>query len=223
MTARVVTEWAARMLVPLRHIWHPDRGFRLAEIRNRAIRASAGTYCVFLDGDCIARPDFVAAHRRLAEPGCFVTGNRILLSRELTERILFLCTRNSARSQMAEGLLRSLGSDRFEALSAGTEATQVRPLAIRAMAELGIDISGHESKTLDRYLDQRFDKVITVCDDANEACPVFFGARERLHWSFPDPSKAIGTNEDQLGVYRQVRDAIRVRIEQELLRAPPTT
>ena len=87
-TARVVIEWAARMPVPLRHVWHPDRGFRLAEIRNRAIRASAGTYCVFLDGDCIARPDFVAAHRRLAEPGWFVTGNRILLSRELTERIL---------------------------------------------------------------------------------------------------------------------------------------
>src|SRR6202171_3796787 len=87
-TARVVTEWAAPLPVPLRHIWHPDRGFRLAEIRNRAIRASAGSYCVFLDGDCIARPDFVAAHRRLAEPGWFVTGNRILLSRELTERIL---------------------------------------------------------------------------------------------------------------------------------------
>ena len=87
-TARVVTEWAARMPMRLKHVWHPDRGFRLAEIRNRAIRASAGAYCVFLDGDCIARPDFVAAHRRLAEPGWFVTGNRILLSHELTERIL---------------------------------------------------------------------------------------------------------------------------------------
>jgi glycosyltransferase involved in cell wall biosynthesis len=87
-TARLVTEWSARMPVPLRHVWHADSGFRLAEIRNRAIRASAGRYCIFLDGDCIARPDFVAAHRRLAEPGWFVTGNRILLSRELTERIL---------------------------------------------------------------------------------------------------------------------------------------
>jgi len=119
---------------------------------------------------------------------------------------------------MAEGLLRSLGSDRFEAFSAGIDATQVRPLAIRAMAELGIDISGHESKTLDRYLDDRFDKVITVCDDANEACPVFYGARERLHWSFPDPSQATGADDEQLTVYRQVRDAIRARIEQELLR-----
>ena len=87
-TARVVADWASRMPVPLKHVWHPDRGFRLAEIRNRAIRASAGAYCVFIDGDCIARSDFVAAHRRLAEPGWFVTGNRILLSHELTERIL---------------------------------------------------------------------------------------------------------------------------------------
>ena len=87
-TARVITEWSVRLPVPLKHIWHPDRGFRLAEIRNRAIRASVGAYCVFLDGDCVVRHGFVAAHRRLAEPGWFITGNRILLSRELTERIL---------------------------------------------------------------------------------------------------------------------------------------
>jgi glycosyltransferase involved in cell wall biosynthesis len=87
-TAQVVSDWATRMPVRVRHVWHPDQGFRLAEIRNRAIRASTGTYCVFLDGDCITRADFVASHRRLAEPGWFVTGNRILLSRELTERIL---------------------------------------------------------------------------------------------------------------------------------------
>jgi arsenate reductase len=118
---------------------------------------------------------------------------------------------------MAEGLLRDLGGDHFEPFSAGTEATQVRPLAIRAMAELGIDISGQESKTLDRYLNQPFDAVITVCDQANEACPVFFGARQRLHWSFPDPSKAQGDEVQQLAVYREVRDAIRERIEKELL------
>jgi glycosyltransferase involved in cell wall biosynthesis len=87
-TARTITEWVPRMRVPLRHVWHEDKGFRAAEIRNRAIRAGNGSYCVFLDGDCLARPDFVAVHRRLAEPGWFVTGNRILLSRELTERIL---------------------------------------------------------------------------------------------------------------------------------------
>ena len=132
-------------------------------------------------------------------------------------RVLFLCTHNSARSQMAEGLLRALGGNRFEVFSAGTEATRVRPLGVRAMAEMGIDIAGQESKTLDRYLDQLFDAVITVCDQANEACPVFFGARERLHWSFPDPSRATGSEEEQLAVYRSVRDAIRARIERELL------
>ena len=139
---------------------------------------------------------------------------------EEKRRVLFLCTHNSARSQMAEGLLRALGGDRFAAFSAGTEATRVRPLAIRAMAELGIDLSGHESKTLDRYLDQAFDAVITVCDQAKEACPVFFGAKERLHWSFPDPSTATGTEDEQLAVYRQVRDAIRQRIARELLAEP---
>src|SRR6266705_3070295 len=130
----------------------------------------------------------------------------------MKQRVLFICTHNSARSQMAEGLLRYLGGERFEVFSAGTEATRVRPLAIRAMSELGIDISGQESKTLDRFVDQPFDKVITVCDQANEACPVFFGAKERLHWSFPDPSTATGTEDEQLAVYRQVRDAIRHRI-----------
>jgi arsenate reductase len=118
---------------------------------------------------------------------------------------------------MAEGLLRQFGGDRFEAFSAGTEATKVRPLAIRAMHKLGIDISGQESKTLDRYLDQRFDAVITVCDQANESCPVFFGAKVRVHWSFPDPSRATGTEDEQLAVYRHVRDAIGQRIERELI------
>ena len=132
-------------------------------------------------------------------------------------RVLFLCTHNSARSQMAEGLLRHLGGERFRAFSAGTEATQVRPLAIEAMAELGIDVSGQASKTLDRYLGEPFDAVITVCDQAAEACPVFPSAKRRLHWSFPDPSKASGTKEAQLAVYRRVRDEIRQRIERELL------
>ncbi len=132
-------------------------------------------------------------------------------------RVLFLCTHNSARSQMAEGLLRALGGDRFAAYSAGTEATHVRPLAIRAMAELGIDIAGQESKTLERYLREPFDEVITVCDDANEACPYFPGAARRRHWSFEDPSRATGDEAAQLAVYRRVRDAIRARIAAELL------
>src|SRR5437588_8944751 len=136
----------------------------------------------------------------------------------MTQRVLFICTHNSARSQMAEGLLRHLGGERFEAFSAGTEATHVRPLAIKTMGELGIDISGQQSKTLDRYLNEPFDEVITVCDTAAEACPIFPGAAHRRHWSFPDPSKATGSEEEQLAVYRRVRDAIRVRIEAELLK-----
>jgi arsenate reductase len=132
-------------------------------------------------------------------------------------KVLFLCTHNSARSQMAEGLLRHLAGNHFEVMSAGTEATHVRPLAIRAMDELGIDISGQESKTLDRYLGDTFDYVITVCDDANEACPVFPGARRRLHWSFEDPAQATGSEEERLRVFRLVRDEIKERIEGELL------
>jgi arsenate reductase len=132
-------------------------------------------------------------------------------------RVLFLCTHNSARSQMAEGLLRHLAGDRFEAYSAGTEATHVRPLAVRAMDEIGIDISGQESKTLNRYLGEPFDYVITVCDEANEACPFFPGAKNRLHWSFEDPAQATGSEEERLAVFRRVRDEIRERIEQELV------
>ena len=130
-----------------------------------------------------------------------------------------MCTHNSARSQMAEGLLRHLAGDHFEAMSAGTEATHVRPLAIRAMKEIGIDISGQESKTLERYLEEPLDHVITVCDDANEACPFFPGAQSRLHWSFEDPSTAEGSEEERLEVFRSVRDRIRRRIEEELVGA----
>ena len=132
-------------------------------------------------------------------------------------RVLFLCTHNSARSQMAEGLLRSLGGDRFEVYSAGTEATHVRPLAIRAMREIGVDISDQQSKTLDRYLGEEFDAVITVCDDANESCPVFPGARARLHWSLPDPSRALGSEAAQLAAYRAVRNTLDGLVRQELL------
>jgi arsenate reductase (thioredoxin) len=132
-------------------------------------------------------------------------------------RVLFLCTHNSARSQMAEGLLRHLAGDRFEVMSAGTEATQVRPLAVRAMEEIGVDISGQESETLDRYLAEPFDYVITVCDDANEACPFFPGAANRLHWSFENPSRAEGSEEDRLAIFRSVRNRIRERIEEDLV------
>ena len=132
-------------------------------------------------------------------------------------RVLLLCTHNSARSQMAEGLLRHLARHRFEVHSAGTEATSVKPEAIAAMNEIGADVYGQESKTLARYLGEPFEYVITVCDAANEACPVFPGAKNRLHWSFEDPSQATGTEEERLRLFRKVRDEIRERIEGELV------
>jgi arsenate reductase len=118
---------------------------------------------------------------------------------------------------MAEGLLRDLARNHFEVYSAGTEATLVRPLAIQAMDEIGVDISGQESKTLDRYLGEPFDHVITVCDDANEACPVFPRAKSRLHWSFRDPSRSEGSAEERLEDFRTVRDEIQGRIRRELI------
>lgn len=132
-------------------------------------------------------------------------------------RVIFLCTHNSARSQMAEGYLRHAAGESFEVRSAGTEATRVRPEARRAMAELGVDISGQESKTLERYLGEPFDYVITVCDAAGESCPAFPGPAERLHWSLPDPSAAEGDGEERLAVFRRVRDRLGEHIEKELL------
>lgn len=129
-------------------------------------------------------------------------------------RVLFVCTGNSARSQMAEGLLRWLGADRFDARSAGTEPKGVNPLAVRAMDELGIDISRHESKSIDRYMDQSWDYVITVCDRAAESCPVFASGRQRLHWSFPDPASVSGPESVRMEAFRSVRDAMAERIRQ---------
>jgi arsenate reductase len=130
----------------------------------------------------------------------------------MKKRVLFLCTHNSARSQMAEGLLRKIAGDQYEVFSAGTERTSVRPLAIDAMREIGIDISGHRSKTLDEFSGDQFDYVITVCDRANESCPVFAGATERIHWSFDDPTTVTGTEEQKLRAFRTVRDAIQQRL-----------
>jgi len=130
----------------------------------------------------------------------------------MKKRVLFLCTHNSARSQMAEGLLRKTGGDQFDAFSAGTEQTRVHPLAIEAMREIGVDISGQASKTLDAFQGEHFDVVITVCDRANESCPVFPGNTERIHWSFDDPSAATGSDEQRLRAFRTVRDAILQRL-----------
>lgn len=134
-------------------------------------------------------------------------------------RVLFVCTHNSARSQMAEGFLRALGGDRFEVQSAGTEPGRLNPMAIQAMAEIGIDISLQEAKSVERFVDDGFDVVITVCDEANEACPFFPNAKRRLHWSFPDPSRATGDDDARFRVFVGVRDAIRARIEHELVGA----
>ncbi len=134
-----------------------------------------------------------------------------------SSHVLFLCTHNSARSQMAEGLLRSLSGGIVDASGAGTVATAVRPEAIEVMRELGIDISMGKSKTLDLFLDKPFDIVVTVCDDANDTCPIFPGARERLHWSIEDPSRVDGPESTRLTAFRTARDELRRRIESEIL------
>ncbi len=131
---------------------------------------------------------------------------------EAKARVLFLCTGNSCRSQMAEGWARFLSRGRVDAFSAGTEPKPLHPLAIRVMHDVGIDISGQQSKAMETYLDQPFDFVITVCDRAKERCPVWPGIKERIHWSFDDPADATGTEEERLRVFARVRDEIRTRI-----------
>lgn len=128
------------------------------------------------------------------------------------KRVLILCTGNSARSQMAEGLLRDLAGDRFEVASAGVAPTRVRPEAITVMREIGVDISAQHSKSVDEFAGQEFDYVITVCDNANEQCPVFPGKTERIHWSFDDPAAAEGDEDLRLSVFRRVRDEILDRL-----------
>ena len=129
------------------------------------------------------------------------------------KRGLFLCTGNSARSQMAEGLLRHLADDHFEVFSAGTFATYLRPQAIAVMNEIGIDISHHRSKSLDEFLNTPFDYVITVCDHASQRCPVFPGPAKRIHWSIEDPV-AFGSEEAQLDAFRHARDDLHQRISE---------
>jgi len=128
------------------------------------------------------------------------------------KRVLILCTGNSARSQMAEGLLRHLAGDRFEVASAGVSPTQVRPEAITAMREIGIDISRHHSKSVDGFTGKNFDYVITVCDNANEQCPVFPANTKRIHWSFEDPAAVDADEQTRLTVFRRVRDEILHRL-----------
>jgi len=133
------------------------------------------------------------------------------------QRVLILCTGNSARSQMAEGLLRHDSGDRFDVESAGTLPSLVRPEAIAAMRELGIDISSHRSKSVDEFAAQRFDYVLTVCDHARETCPIYPGHAGRFHHSFDDPAAVEGSEEERLAEFRRVRDEIR-----DYLRAFPS-
>ena len=138
----------------------------------------------------------------------------------MKKRVLFLCTHNSCRSQMAEGLINHYLGDRFQAFSAGTEATRVNPLAAKVLSELGIDISSHHSKTLDQFSGQHFDHVITLCGDANEKCPLFFGGTQRQHIGFDDPSRLKGTDDEVLPEYRRVRDEILQKLTNYLTGVP---
>ena len=128
------------------------------------------------------------------------------------KRVLILCTGNSARSQMAEGLLRYDGGDSFEVSSAGTKPTQVRPEAITVMREIGIDISGYRSKSVNGFAGQEFDYVITVCDNAKHSCPVFPGRTQLIHWSIEDPVAVHGSEEQKLDTFRRIRNQLRERL-----------
>ena len=128
------------------------------------------------------------------------------------KRVLILCTGNSARSQMAEGLLRHLAGGRLDVRSAGTKPTQIRPEAVAVMQELGVDITGQHSKSIDEFRNQAFDYVITVCDNANESCPVFPAGTLRLHWPFADPAAAQGPEEERTKVFRKVRNEIQTKL-----------
>jgi arsenate reductase len=136
------------------------------------------------------------------------------------KRVLILCTGNSARSQMAEGLLRHDSGQHFDVESAGIRTSVVRPEAIEVMRELGIDISRHRSKNVDEFAGQEFDYVITVCDNAHETCPVFFGKAQKLHHDFEDPATMNGSDEDRLGLFRRVRDELRVYLRDFSNRVP---
>ena len=131
-------------------------------------------------------------------------------------KVLILCTGNSARSQMAEGLFPQAGGDRYEVFSAGTKPSQVRPEAVAVMREIGIDISSHRSESVDEFAGQELDLVITVCDNAKESCPGFPGTIQRLHWPFEDPAALAGSEEQRLAAFRSIREQIRARIQRFL-------
>lgn len=130
------------------------------------------------------------------------------------KRVLFLCTGNSARSQMAEGFLRHLADEKFEVFSAGIKPGRLTPLAIKVMSEIGIDISSHSSKSVSEFAGKSFDYVITVCENANKSCPVFTGASKKIFWNLEDPAAAGGTEEEKIRVFRRIRDVIKDNISE---------
>jgi len=132
------------------------------------------------------------------------------------KRVLFLCTANSARSQMAEGLMKSLGSGKWDVRSGGTFSSFVHPLAIRVMEEIGIDISQHKSKSMNPFLNEVFDYIITLCDEAADSCPAFPGGGKRIHWPLEDPAAALGSMEERLAVFRRIRGEIKRKIDEFL-------
>jgi arsenate reductase len=136
----------------------------------------------------------------------------------MKKRVLFICTSNSCRSQMAEALVNHDLGERFEAFSAGTDPKLPHPLAIRVLAETGIDHTAARSKSMDEFAGKAFDFVITLCDSANETCPLFFGGVRRAHLGFDDPARAEGTEEEKLAVFRRVRDEIRTQVEAFLMK-----
>ncbi|MEN6516722.1 MAG: arsenate reductase ArsC [Methanospirillum sp.] len=137
------------------------------------------------------------------------------------KRVLFICSHNAARSQMAEGYLRARYGDRYEAFSAGTVASAISPLTVRVMAEIGIDISAQHSKDLGAFIGEEMDVVVTVCDAAAATCPMFPGAKRMIHASFPDPGAATGTEEERLAAFRSTRDEIAAWIDATFGIAPP--
>ena len=143
--------------------------------------------------------------------------------RGLVKRVLFICTRNSSRSQMAEALVNHDLAGKYEAFSAGTEPSSVNPLAIAVMKELAIDISRQRSKGLDEFNGQKFDYVITLCSQADEACPVFFGGTKKIHMGFSDPTATGGTDEEKLATFRKIRDQIRDQVIEFLVKQRETS
>lgn len=193
--------------------------YHLRQLRDQALvserRSSADGRDIYysLDLDRLKGLYFAAGeslHPGFTEGTTAATSDAVKLRPRL--RVLFLCTHNSARSQMAEGILRQLGGDRVEVASAGTEATRVHPLAVREMAERGIDISGQRSKLMNEFLGERFDYVVTVCDNARETCPIFPGDPERIHWSIPDPSAVEGDEKTRQAAFKKAADELTTRI-----------